>query len=434
MTPLRAETIEIIKATVPVLKQSGVAITTRMYDIMFARYPEVRQYFNMANQAVGHGATRASQIEAFHHQVLNVGSESGTQPLSLANAIRDYGANIEQLNALTGAIERIANKHVSINIQPEHYAVVGECLLEAMKDVLGDACTDEILAAWTEAYQLLASIFVQREDALRAQSAARPGGWVGFREFVVDRVVNEAEHIKSFYLKPADGGALPPYKPGQYTCFRLDIPGKGIEHRNYTLSDSPHRDYLRVTIKREPAARADLEPGVCSNYFHDHVREGTTLHVAPPFGEFFLTEEKSAEPLVLVSAGVGITPMLSMLNWVIERGVERDIYFIHGARNGRLHAMKGFIAETVAAHPNVRSYICYSEPGQTDRIGNDFDHKGRVTIDVLKSVVPTRECQFYFCGPVSLMTDIHRGLRSWGVAAERIHYECFGPAAAEIES
>jgi len=250
-----------------------------------------------------------------------------------------------------------------------------------------------------------------------------PGGWKGYRTFVVDRKEPESETITSFYLAPEDGGPLPPFKPGQFLTFRLDIPGQSNPvTRTYTISDRPNDVYYRVSIKRE------TPPGLSSNYFHDHVQPGAKLCVKSPRGDFWL-DPGDDTPVVLVSAGVGLTPMISMLNGIIASGSGRQVWFIHGARGGRQHAMGEHMRRLAAEHDNVHLHVRYSRPAPGDIEGQNHDGIGHVTVDVLKSLLPPAAYDFYLCGPTPFMKTFYNGLLDWGVAEGRIHYEFFGPAS-----
>ena len=361
---LSQNTIDIVKATAPVLAEHGVTITSTMYRNMFRDHPELRQVFNPANQGVGVEKTRASQVETFSHQLFTDSSGAGKQQATLAQAIYAYAANIDNLEALTPAVLRIARKHASLDIRPEQYPIVGANVLRAIKEVLGEAATDDIMAAWQEAYEVLAELFIKLENQLREESAKKPGGWTGFRKFVVTRKVKEADNAYSFSFTPQDGGPLAPYKAGQYTCFRLTVPGYDwapghILHRNYTLSDFPGGDHYRVSIKREPSAKG-CPDGLCSNYFHDHIQEGDVVEMAPPYGEFGLVE--SSLPQVFIGGGIGSTAMLSLLQEALASNLPQPLYFIQCVSNGRQHPLKQDLRAAVATHPNVTLHVCYSQP------------------------------------------------------------------------
>jgi ferredoxin-NADP reductase/MOSC domain-containing protein YiiM/predicted pyridoxine 5'-phosphate oxidase superfamily flavin-nucleotide-binding protein len=253
----------------------------------------------------------------------------------------------------------------------------------------------------------------------------------GFRRFVVDRKVLESDTITSFYLVPEDEGALDSFLPGQFLTFELSIAGQPKPViRTYSLSDSPNSDYYRVSIKREPAPtnKPDAPPGLSSNYFHDHVDVGTEICVKAPRGKFHL-DPQSKRPVVLLSGGVGLTPMIAMLNSLTESAPGRNIWFIHGTRNGGEHAMAAHVRRLARENDNVHAYICYSEPRPADVKGKNYDNHGWVEIDLLKKILPFDDFDFYICGPPPFMKSIYRGLCSLNVSEARIHYEFFGPAS-----
>ncbi len=252
-----------------------------------------------------------------------------------------------------------------------------------------------------------------------------------YRTFVVDRKEPESETITSFYLVPEDHAALSDFLPGQFLTFELSIPGQPKPVlRTYSLSDCPNAGYYRVSIKREPppADRPDLAPGLSSNYFHDEVGIGTKLRVGAPRGKFHLDPE-GERPVVLLSAGVGLTPMISMMNTIIQSGARRPVWFLNGARHGREHAMGAHIRRMAGDNENVRAHIRYSQPGAADIEGRDYDSRGRVDIALLKQVLPFDDYDFYLCGPTPFMRSLYCGLLSLDVSEERIHYEFFGPAS-----
>ena len=260
--------------------------------------------------------------------------------------------------------------------------------------------------------------------------------WTGFREFSVQRreFEDESRSICSFYLVPCDGKPLPAFRPGQFLTFRLAIgdPAKGESNnvvRCYSLSDSPRPDYYRVSIKRVPAPpdHPDVPPGVSSGFFHDHVQAGDHLMVRAPSGHFHLIEDEPL-PIVLIGGGIGITPMLSILNSVLERGVGREIWLYYGVRNGSEHVMKGHLQALADRHDNFHLHVCYSAPGEDDVEGVDYDHRGRVDLPLLRNTLRLARYQFYVCGPKPMMESLVPGLEQWGVDSGDIHYESFGPA------
>ncbi len=266
----------------------------------------------------------------------------------------------------------------------------------------------------------------------KATPVLSASSWNGYRTFVVDRKVPESETITSFYLVPEDGQTLPPFKPGQFLTFRLEIPGQSTPvTRTYTISDCPNPDYYRLSIKREmpPTHRPDAAPGLSSNYFHDDVETGTKLCVKAPRGEFWL-DPVDDTPVVLLSGGVGVTPMISMLNAIVAAESKRPVWFVHGTRNGYEHALGAHVRRLAAEHDNIHLHVRYSQPGSKDVQGQDYDGVGHVDVDLLQQLLPPAAYDFYLCGPTPFMRSLYNGLLDWGVAEGRIHYEFFGPAAA----
>lgn len=396
-TALSDSTVAIVKATAPALATHGLAITQRMYERMF-RDAAIRALFNQSH----HGA-------------------AGSQPKALAAAILAYAQNIDRLEVLASAVERIAQKHAGLNILPEHYPHVAEALLGAIQDVLGDAATPAILAAWGEAYWFLAEILIGREKQIYEAQAAAPGGWNGWRDFRVERRERESEVITSFVLRPADGGGVLRHRPGQYLTFQLAIPGHGPLKRNYSISSAPDDQRYRISVKREPG-------GLASNWLHDGAEPGTVLSVAAPAGDFALGDAPE-RPVVLLSGGVGLTPMVSMLETIAARHPGLRTHFVHGALDGGTHAMGARVREIAAGSGGtISTHIVYERPRAEDRHGRDHDAAGLIDLDWLRRHTPLTEADYYLCGPKQFLRVFARGLAEAGVPAARIHYEFFGPA------
>ncbi|CAN7620438.1 NO-inducible flavohemoprotein [Caulobacter sp. LjRoot300] len=398
-TALSAETIARVKATVPALAEHGEEITLAMYARLF-QDDDIKALFNHANQS------------------------TGAQPKALAGAVLAYAQNIDNLGVVLPVVERIAQKHVGYHILAEHYPFVAEALLGAIKEVLGDAATDEILAAWGEAYWFLADILIGREAAIRAGIEAVDGGWTGWRDFVVAEKIRESAVITSFVLRPKDGGPVIPHKPGQYLTFRLDLPGQPGEKRNYTISAGPNGESYRISVKRE-----DL--GAASRFLHDQIQVGDVLPATPPAGDFFLADQP-ARPVVLLSGGVGLTPMVSMLEHIARAHPELEAHFVHGALNSDVHALDGHVRTLAKDHGGVSVTTFYSAPLAGDQSGRTHDVDGFVTVDWLKANTPFAQADFYLCGPTPFLKVFVQGLAAAGVPADRIHYEVFGPTAEAI--
>ncbi|WKA54214.1 NO-inducible flavohemoprotein [Planococcus shixiaomingii] len=388
---LSEQTKAIIKSTVPVLGVHGTAITTTFYRNLFEAHPELLNIFNHANQA------------------------KGRQQAALANTVYGAALHIDNLEAILPAVVQIANKHVSLGVKAEHYPIVGEFLLKAIKEVLGDAATDDIINAWAEAYGVIAAAFIGVENDMYEKMASQENGWSFFKGFTVARKVKESENITSFYLKPSDGANVPAYKPGQYISVRLAIPGeKYLFNRQYSLSQAVKPDEFRISVKRD----ADNDPnGRVSIYLHDEINVGDAIEVSAPAGEFVLDTTKQT-PVAFVSGGVGITPMMSMFETVATMTPERPTVFLHAARNETLHAFDEAIQSYAASMPNASYKTLYSDQPQ-----------GYITRDVLKEMVDVTG-DVYVCGPVPFMESMIQELRVLGMTDEQIHFEFFGPAVA----
>jgi ferredoxin-NADP reductase len=277
-------------------------------------------------------------------------------------------------------------------------------------------------------------------DELVAAPGSPFGAWSGWRDFrVVRREFEDAAQSQcSFYLQPVDGAPLQPYQPGQYLTFSLKVPGgvaaasvagRGIT-RCYSLSDRPDPTGYRITIKRAPppAAQPELPPGVSSGYFHDRVREGDVLQVKAPSGHFFIDPDASV-PAVFIAGGIGITPMMSMLRWCVTEQPERLVNLYYGVRSSGDHAFKRVLEGLAAAHPAFKLQVVYGNPGDADVLARDYQHVGYIDLALLRRTLPHGRHQFYVCGPPPMMQSLVPALREWGVQADDIHFEAFGPAS-----
>lgn len=394
---LSKQTIEIVKSTAPVLAEHGETITRRFYQQMFAQNPELLNTFNATNQ------------------------KTGRQQTALANAVYAYATNIDQLDLLTAAVQRIANKHASLNILPEQYPIVGKHLLEAVAYVLDDAATDDILKAWTEAYGFLANLFIEIEEGIYQNSEHAKGGWRGTRQFTVANKVQESELITSFYFEPMDGLAIADYKAGQYISIYL-YPEQSEYRciRQYSLSDAPNGKSYRISVKRE--GESDTK-GMISHYLHDHVQIGDVVELSPPAGDFFL-ELSSDCPIVLLSAGVGQTPMLSMLNNLVAANTTQPIVFVHSAVNSCVHAFAQHVKAIAQYNSNIKQVLFYDAPTETCA---DYDYAGKTNLELIRDTIDIAGAHYYFCGPLGYMSMVKTTLLNWGVTEDRLHYEVFGP-------
>ena len=262
------------------------------------------------------------------------------------------------------------------------------------------------------------------------KAAAREQGNV-YREYTVTRVKPESSTITSFYLQPEGGGQIPCHLPGQFLPIEIEpAAGQGAVQRTYTISNAPNGKEYRLSIKRESAPGPDLPPGLSSSYFHDQVGVGSTFRAMSPRGKFTLDESRN-QPIVLLSAGVGITPLISMLEQLAADCAScrapRPVWFIHGARNSVEHAFSEKVRTYKQQMPCLTTHFVYSQPGAGDRQGVDFDSSGRIDVELLKQILPFDDYDFYLCGPAAFMTGLYDGLKNLNVQNERIHYEFFGP-------
>jgi nitric oxide dioxygenase len=401
---LSEKTIEIVKEITPVVAENAETITRRFYKLMFEGNPEVQAFFNQAHQ------------------------HSGGQQKALAGAICAYFTNIDNLEALGPAVEIIAQKHCSLGIQPEHYPIVGKHLLAAIKDVMGEAATPEIIGAVAEAYEFLANVCIGREQAIYQQQESVEGGWNGYRKFVVDQKVPESEVITSFYLRPEDGGQLPRFLPGQYITVRIDHPTTPTSPRNYSLSDEPGKGHYRISVKRESGMENASPDGLISTYLHDVVQPGDVLELGPPCGEFTIDPTTVGErPIVFLAGGVGVTPLLSMAKSLVTQGVIAPIHFVQAAKNSGVQAFADELYKLISDKDFVEVQVLYDEPREDDVESGKCDRTGMIDTEVLRQWTPIADGDFYFCGPKPFMQTVHSGLKELGVDDSRIHFEFFGP-------
>lgn len=386
---LSQQTIGIVKSTAPVLEVHGVAITTTFYKNLFEAHPELLNIFNHANQA------------------------KGRQQTALANSVYAAAVHIDNLAAIIPTVKQIGQKHVSLGIKPEHYPIVGEHLLGAIKEVLGDAATDEIINAWAEAYGVIANAFIGIEEEMYVAAESKQGGWRFFKDFIVVHKEKESENITSFYLKPADGKEVPAYEPGQFITIRVGVPGeKYLLNRQYSLSKAADVETFRISVKKED----ENDPmGKVSVHLHNNVNVGDTVELSAPAGEFTLDAEKTT-PVTFISGGVGITPMMSMFETVAKNQPSRKVSFIYSARNESLHPFDKDIRSLMESMEDAKYVTLYSETGD-----------GFITKEVLATNA-ILSGDVYVCGPAGFMEAMINYLLELGVANEQIHYEFFGPA------
>lgn len=389
---LDAQTIATIKSTLPAIAQVGPQLTGHFYQRLLTQHPELKNVFNMNNQ------------------------RSGNQREALFNAIVAYGSNLENLAVLLPAVEKIAQKHASLNIQPEQYAIVGENLLATIDELLHPG--EEVLTAWGKAYGVLADVFIQREEAIYSASEEKTGGWRGTRDFRIRAINQESSVITSFELVPNDGKPVATFLPGQYLAISLQPAGcENIQHRQYSLTHQPNGQFYRIAVKREAL-------GSVSGWLHDRAQVGDIVQCAAPAGDFILQAE-AATPITLISAGVGQTPMLAMLATLAQQQHAAAVNWLHAAEAGSQHAFAEEVKSLGARLPNFTSHVWYRQPESAD-VGR-YDAQGLMDLASVSSALNQADRQFWICGPLPFMQFVARQLVDAGINADRIHYEVFGP-------
>ncbi|USD62550.1 NO-inducible flavohemoprotein [Vibrio sp. SCSIO 43140] len=394
---LNNQHIEIIKSTIPLLESAGPALTQHFYQRMFSHNPELKDIFNMTHQ------------------------KTGRQSVALFEAVAAYAKNIENLAALTTAVERIAHKHTSFNIKAEHYQIVGHHLIETLRELAPDAFTQPVEEAWTEAYLFLAQIFIDREEELYQLREKALGGWRGTRRFVVAEKTPESELVTSFVLQPEDGGKVLGYEVGQYLGVQVKpTNSEHVEIRQYSLSQAPTGSNYRISVKRELSDSHDN--GLVSNYLHDSVNVGDVIDVMPPAGDFFYKE--TDKPVVLISAGVGCTPMQAILQKLSQVDKTETVTYLHACEHEQQHSFVDEVATIVSAK-GWNQKVWYREPKQTE----NESAKGLMDLNAMKETLPVHFGEFYICGPIAFMDAMVQQLDALDVDRSRVHYEVFGPHA-----
>lgn len=392
---LSPNTIQIVKSTVPLLESADTAITDHFYQRMFHHNPELKNTFNMSNQ------------------------QSGAQQFALFAAIAMYAKNIDNLEVLTPLVERVAHKHTSYLVKPEEYAIVGHHLIETLREIAPEAFTPEVEEAWTQAYHFLANILSGKESTLYDAMGKSHGGWKGTRQFIVKEKIPESELVTSFILVPEDNGAIADFTPGQY--LGITVKPKNSEYqeiRQYSLSDKPNGRSYRISVKKESAPVA----GLTSSYLHDVIQVGDSIGVHPPAGVFCLHD--SPRPAVLISAGVGATPMMAMLESIISQSTARNVCYLHACENALQHSFADRISQITESRPEISSHYWYNQGSRDPQI-----FSGLMNLDRISEKLPINTGYFYICGPSGFMKFIKQQLLALGVAEDHIFYEVFGPHA-----
>ncbi|MGV9692821.1 globin domain-containing protein [Streptomyces sp. NPDC003444] len=386
---LSEQAVPVVRATLPAVGGALNRITERFYGRLFAAHPELlRDLFNRGNQA------------------------NGEQRKALAGSIAAFATTLlEHPDRRPDAmLSRIAHKHASLGVTSEQYKVVHEHLFAAIVEVLGDAVTPEVARAWDEVYWLMANALIAVEARLYQESGVTEGQvW---RPMEIAERREETADTVSFVLRHADGSSAAAFRPGQYVSVRVALPDGARQIRQYSLSSAPGRPRWRITVKR-----VDGDPaGEVSSWLHAHAREGDTVEVSAPFGDLVLPGGDG--PLLLASAGIGSTPMLAMLDHLVNTGSTRPVVVVHADRAPATHAHAAELRRLVDALPQGTLHLWYEEPGDSGA------RPGRADVTALDLPAGTTA---YLCGPLPFLRAVRGDLLGRGTAAADIHYEVFGP-------
>ncbi|MET8225945.1 globin domain-containing protein [Streptomyces sp. NPDC004082] len=394
---LSAESTAVVRATLPAVGGALDEITTRFYDAMFRDRPELLDgMFNRGNQA------------------------SGAQRRALAGSIAGFATALLDNPDIRPdtLLDRIAHKHAAVGVTDDQYTIVHKYLFGAIAEVLGDAVTPEVAAAWDEVYWLMAGALIAREARLYQDAGVEPGQvW---QQWTVVERRTETPDVVSFLLRPADGRPAPRARAGQYVSVRVPAADGVRQLRQYSLSSDPGGDLRRITVKR--VAGTDGAPdGEVSNLLHDQVREGDELTLSAPFGDVFLDDPAdTTAPVVLVSAGIGGTPMTGILAHLAALGSTRPVLVLHADRSPADHALRAETAKLAGQLPGARAVFWYEQPGAEEPDARE----GLMNLD---GVELPEGARVFLCGPLPFMRDVRAQLLRGGVPAQRIHYEVFGP-------
>ncbi|MFJ9820314.1 globin domain-containing protein [Streptomyces sp. NPDC101151] len=378
-----------VRATLPAVGAAIGEITERFYARLFTAHPELlRDLFNRGNQA------------------------SGAQKQALAGAIAAFATHLldhpdRRPDALLG---RIAHKHASLGIAPEQYEVVHEHLLAAIAEVLGEAVTPEVAAAWDEVYWLMAYALIAIEKRLHEES-----GSPGWRRWEVVERTAETADVVTFRLRPADGGPVRDFRAGRYVSVRVTLPDGARQIRQYSLSGAPGGAVRQFSVKRVHSGTTP--DGEVSHHLHARVREGDVLELSEPYGDLVLDTDGD-RPLLLASAGIGVTPMVAMLASLSADGHHAPVTVVHGDRSPADHALRTDHTAYTAKLPDAVAHFFYerdAEPGARTGL-----------VDLTDLAVPAGT-RAYLCGPLPFLRAVRTQLLEKGVAPADIHYEVFGP-------
>ncbi len=385
----------VIEATLPAVADNIQEIARRFYVHLFGEHPQLLDgVFNRGNQA------------------------EGTQQVALAGSVAVFASSLVKTpeQVPEHLLSRIAHKHASLGITPAQYDVVHANLFWAIADVLGDAVTPEVAAAWDEVYWLMAYALINQERGLYSARGVRPE--TVWREWQVTEKIPETADVVTFRLRRTDDRLVRTSLPGQYVTVQVLLPDGVRQPRQYSLTRADDGEHRQFAVKR---VRGDGRPdGEVSNHLCDHVQVGDRLTVSLPFGDVVLDDSR---PVVFVSAGIGITPMAGMLSHLVAAGSRLPITLLHADLDEQSFALRRQVLDDLRALPGATAHAWYERGGGTD-LPVDGVHSGVLDLDAVK--LPD-DATYYLCGPLPFMQAVRSGLIDRGVAPRDIQYEVFGP-------
>lgn len=456
---LSYQQLKLVRGTIPLLQEHGEHIATVFYKTMLKEHPDLNNFFNAVNM------------------------KKGTQPRALCKLILAFASNISHISELVPMLERVAHKHTSLGIQPEHYDIVCKYLMRAFAAVLGPTMTSEVRLAWTKAYWMLSNMLINRETQLYRNFE----NWPGWRRFIVDKKTCETKEgdIYSFELKPVDGAPLPLFLPGQYVSLRVRVPGSGyLQCRQYSLSDKPSTDHYRLTIRKimEKVERGSVEngqlgqlspppqkrsppatnhsrassfstavestngdsflgimdyglrkKGVVSSLLIDDILEGDVLELSHPAGDICLDvhNDSGSTPVVFISSGVGVSPNMSMLNTIVDKDPVRPITWVQGSHQSI--PFEEHVMNLAKQRSDMRVTFFNTSIGNKD-IVDSGDNIGYY-LEWFKPedmYFENKSTQYFICGPEKFMTDITNYLVMNGASLSQVLYELHATGSFEM--
>lgn len=392
---LSDEHAAVVRETLPVVGAHIDEITPVFYRTMFGRHPELlRDTFNRGNQ------------------------KQGAQQRALAASIATFASLLVEGASPVDMLARIGHKHASVGVTAEQYQIVHDNLFAAIVEVLGEAVTPAVAAAWDEVYWIMAAVLIDFERALYDEAGVAPGDV--FRRARVLARADETATVASFVLGGVDGGPLPRFRPGQYVSVGVRLPDGARQLRQYSLSNAPVDGTWRIAVRRVDAT--DVPAGEVSTWLHENLREGDEIEVTLPFGDLVLDPAGDA-PVVLASAGIGIAPMLGMLAQMAACDRDRVVAVLHADRSPADHVLAAEVAGEVALMPNADVHTWY-EQGADRATGPGTVHAGLMDV---RSVAIPDGAHVFLCGPTGFLQAVRAACLDAGVPAGQVHAELFAP-------